>query len=225
MCIRRLLTLILCFAVAALAAPSLASAQVVHDQFFGAIDTINNAVTGQGTGFEGGAWFEYPQPEAPTWWNQWFFNNENITGSKWIEYDIKLTQPEPFPVDPTIEVAINWSGRDWTDPATPPIPGTITNPDDFIVRESVFTGTVGQDGVQLSNVGDRIYIPDFNPIWVSIDVRTINPGDPGASPIVQIEGEIWHRHIPEPSTALLGLVGMGLATVAGGRLRRRNFRA
>jgi hypothetical protein len=211
----------LCFALAALAAASVASAQVVHDDFFGDVDTSDNTVTGGGTGFNNGEWFEYPQPTGPTWWNQWFFNNERIEGSKRIEYDIQLTQLEPFPLDPTIEVVINWSGRNWTDPGTPPIPDASANPDEFIVRESIFTGVVGEEPLALSNLGDPIIIPDFNPIWVSIDVRTIDPGDPGGSPIVQLTGEIWHEHIPEPSTGLMGLV---MAAVVGYWLRRRNFR-
>ena len=137
--------------------------------------------------------------------------------------NIQLTQLEPFPVNPTVEVAINWSGPNWTDPGSPPLPDSSANIDESIVRESIFTGIVGDQPVDLSNLGDPIFIPDYNPIWVSIDVRTINPGDPGVSPIVQLTGELWHEHIPEPATAVMGL--LCLCTAAVIRLRRRNSQA
>lgn len=224
MCTKKFHTLLLCFAVALLATASVASAEVIHDYFNAQIDTQTNYVEGNGTGFDNGHWYEYPQGSEPSWWNQWFFNGGDINGSKWIGYDMFLWQIGPFTTPPVIEVAMNWSGPEWVNPLTPPTPQLITQPGD-IVRQTIFNGIV-EGIVHLRPQGEPIEILDFNPVWISIDVRAIEPGVPMYSPAVGLFGHISHEHIviPEPSS-LIGLFSLSVVGLVGYGLRRRKSRA
>jgi hypothetical protein len=177
----------------------------VHDEFFVWLDPPNIISQGSGSGFAQGTWFEYTDPTAgPNWWNQWFFNSPDIAGSKEIEWNISIEGDIPIGL---IELAINYSTQDWLDPAQPPLPDL----NQFIVRESIFIGP--PSGV-ISNIGDPLLIPDFNPIWVSMDIRIL---DPLIFPVL-VTGEIWHEHIPIPEPAATTLCLIGLAAMA---IRRR----
>ena len=197
---KRLSTILLCFAVALLATVSVASAEVVHNSFWADMDTATNTIVGSSVPF-----FEYPQPDGPTWSNAWFFNSPEIKGSKWIEYWMMLGG------NPTgdIEVAINWSNRQWTDITRPP---TEPTEDEFIVRETIIGPEVLPGGQNVwENPGNPIIIPDYNPIWVSFDVRAFD----GSTGELQMDVQLWHEHIvPEPGTLamlLTGLIGLALA--------------
>ena len=200
---KRLTTMLLCFAVALLATVSVASAEVVHNSFWADMDTATNTIVGSSVPF-----FEYPQPDGPTWSNAWFFNSPEIKGSKWIEYWMMLGG------NPSgeIEVAINWSNDQWLDTTRPP-----TDPvdDPFIVRETIIGPEVLPGGQNIwENAGNPIIIPDYNPIWVSFDVRAFD----GSTGELQMDVQLWHEHVPEPATmALLGLGGLAIL-----RRRRRS---
>lgn len=193
---------------------SVAQAGVVHSEFLVQLNPDNTVTPGPpalNSGFDNGNWFEYTDPGGgPNWWNQWFFNSPDIPGSKWIEWDIFM-EPLGDPIG-VIEVAINYSTRDWIDPNSPPLPDL----NQHIIRESIY---VGIPSCSISNIGDPLLIPDFNPIWVSIDIRVLQPmPDP-----VSIGGSIWHEHhpIPEPSTfVLLGIGGVAIVGYGWHRKRR-----
>ena len=195
--------MLLCSAVLLLGTVSVASAEVVHNAFWADMDTATNTIVNSSVPF-----YEYPQPDGPTWSNAWFFNSPTLPGSKWIEYWMMLGG------NPSgdIEVAINWSGPNWTDPTRPP---TDPAEDGFIVRETIIgPGPLPGGQNEWDNFGNPIWIPDYNPIWVSFDVRAFE----GASGELQMDIELWHEHIPEPATmTLLALGGLGLI-----RRRRRS---
>ncbi len=201
-----------------LLSPSVAQPSVVHDTFFVTLNpdnTVDQPSSG-GSGFDGGTFFVYSDPAGgPNWWNQWFFNSPEILGSKTIEWQIGF-EGVPDTEPPTVvEVAINYSSRDWLDPSTPPMPGD----DPFIIRESIFIGSPGP-GQVINNFGNPLLIRDFNPIWVSIDLRLLESSGFDA---VLVGGEIWHEHhpIPEPTSlivwSLLGAIGIAV----GWRRKRR----
>jgi len=193
--------------VAGLSASALA--QPKNDVFNGIIQR-DGSVTGGGSGWNGGQWVEYPNTG---WWNQWFYDDPpDRTRWKKISYDIHLFKEVPVPNNPVdVEVAINWSTMAY--PATgpngdPPIPPlTPLEEQDFIGRDIIFSGPVlgsGPNEVHLQD--DNYVIPDFNPEWISIDVRLLTP-----NPDVQVhfDGTIEHECLPEPATlSLLALGGL-----------------
>ena len=77
--------------------------------------------------------------------------------------------------------------------------------------------------INLSNPRIPFVIEEYNPEWISIDVRVIDQsGILQQSPegdLVQLTGQIAHECVPEPSAALL----LGLA--AGGLVIRRRRRS
>jgi hypothetical protein len=195
-----------------------ASAEVVHNWFWADMDASTNTIIGSGyidgePMYQDTTFFEYPQDQEPTWSNAWSFNGGPIEGSKWIEYSIQLSPNEPDMNGPTmiepgmivVEVAINWSGPNWLDTTRPP---TDPAEDPFIVREIVYEGPV-DFGFEINNRGNPILIPDYNPIWVSYDVRVLDYAA-GTDPFLGGDIQLWHEHVPEPATMSLPCIG-GLA--------------
>ena len=196
-----------------------AGAVVNHDIFSIVLNADNSVNFGYGSGFAGGTWFEYPQPDGLTWWNQWFYDDPVLPDHyKEIWWDIFIgaeTALPPF----DLEVAINWTTEDYQvgPTAGPPIgPGA----EDFIVRETIFSGTLFDGDVVF--LADELIIPDYNPEWVSIDVRILQSSLPIPIPQVRIEGDIWHEcianDVPDGGATLILL---GLASIAAGVLRKR----
>ena len=190
-----------------------------------------NYVVGGGTGYGatqtnplGGIWYEYPQPEnstaPPSWWNQWYYDGVFLEDHwKHIEIDFwaQMWVPEGEPTPPQngrFDVIFNWTNPLWRNPNAPPLPPPVQgyDPEDYIVRNG------GVEGVIIGNERQHFHyewnVWDYNPMWVSVDVR-------GA--FVDITGGvITHdcRPIPEPCTfivwSLLGASGIGI-----GWLRRK----
>lgn len=183
------------------------------DQFWVTFDVNGQLVAGGGSGYGDGTWYYYENTE---WWNQWFYDHP-YDPDRWKEIDLGFTIQ---PSDPTyggyyIELVINWSTPEWSaDGVTdnPPLPPLTPNDEGlYIARELVWSGEFC--GVQEFVLEDFI-IPDYNPEWISIDVRGMG--------FEIVEGTGWIRHsclIPEPAT--LSLFGLGAAGLLAARLRRR----
>ena len=127
-------------------------------------------VLGGGSGWQGGYWFYYPDSG---WWNQWFYDHpfdperDKIVT---IEFDLIPMMPGP------IEIALNYSTDLWSavsfEPPLPPLipPGME---DEFIARVTLLEGdTIELEGHHRFNY----VIRDYNPEWVSIDVRSFGGG-------------------------------------------------
>jgi len=196
---KTLTRMLLCLGVVLLGTVSVASAEVVHSSLWADMDTAANVITGSSQPF-----YEYPQGTDPSWWNAWFFNSPQIEGWKWIAYYMELRNTSG---NQEVEVAINWSGPGWTDPGRPP---TDPAEDPFIVRETIFLGAL-EPGLNILESVDPIIIPDYNPIWVSYDVRAFE----GSTGELQMDVWIDHEHVPEPAT--MTLLAFGSLAV----LRRR----
>lgn len=188
-----------------------ATADMYYDQFW-CYEDATGAFTGGSTGYPGmypdvnGEWYYYPQTD---WWNTWFYNGP-FRPPPWykiihVEADVTL-----FPGG-TLDLAFNWATDEWSlqDPPPsgpwprPPLPDDVagTLEGRYIGRYEFWSG---QEPITQHIVYDYI-IPDYNPEWVSIDVRGDN---------YEIVGEIWHECVPEPASAMLALCGLLL-------LRRR----
>ncbi len=160
----------------------------------------NGVIGGGGSGFNGGEWYYY---ENTDWWNVWFYDHP-YDPTRWKKIDIAFTiAPLDLALDSWAEVTYNWST-----PFYPPNPGEPPLPDglplelenEWIMRAdpSIFVGELSGDPICII---DSIIIPDYNPEWISVDIRGFN---------FVLDGCITHECIPEPATmSLLVLGGIG----------------
>jgi hypothetical protein len=141
-----------------------------------------------GSSFYG--WYYYENYE---WWNIWFYDHP-FDDERYKTIDVKFWWYS-FSGDPfNIEVAINWATDRWSleNPSgdAPPLPPlSISREDLYIGREIV--------PIDLQTQGEVTYsftIPDYNPEWVSMDVRGYN---------AMIEsGQIIHECLPSTAPSL-----------------------
>ncbi|MBN1912228.1 MAG: PEP-CTERM sorting domain-containing protein [Pirellulales bacterium] len=193
---KRLLCVAVIGVVAALLVGGPALAGVIrHDDFTGTV-LPGNIVEGSGTGFDGGRFIEYPVPGQPSWWNQWFYNDPpNPERWKWIDLHMDLFSEYPSDV---IEIAINWTTMEYPEnPNEPP----LVDPGGLIGRYTVFTGQVNGNMC----IDKSIEIISYNPEWVSIDIRVLDPM--GSSNGVSFSGVMEHQCVPEPGTIVLLVMG------------------
>ncbi len=193
------LAVMLALAASAAAAPK-------TDTFTVDIGSQNDLRSGDGTGWDN-RFVYYPNTD---WWNMWFYDDPpNDARWKLITYDITMY----VEVSPDLtEVAINWSTMaNPPNPGQPPIPPMTPEEEQArIVRQVIFSGQP-MYGEHL--VGD-IIIPDYNPEWVSIDIRSYDADGWD----VYATGTITHECLPEPATLSVLALG-GLAVLA--RRRRK----
>jgi len=123
---------------------------------------------GGGSGYNDGEWYYYPNTD---WWNIWFFDHpydqDRVKGM-----NISFTIDGP---GGAAEVVINYSTDIWSDEGTPGIPPlpplSVDDEEDYIIRpEPIFSGQI------LGPTPINVYfeIPDYNPEWISIDIRGWN---------------------------------------------------
>ncbi len=144
----------------------------VVNSFWVGMDQSGQLVPGMsgGTDYYNGpgginGWFWYPSG----WWNIWFYNDPldltrykeiSIMGSVW-----KLDPGAPA----WVEIAINWSGPEWPPGEPPP-----TEPTDeiHIERFPVVMSDL-PNGYEIFEFFGFL-IEEYNPEWVSVDVRGFN---------------------------------------------------
>jgi len=184
------------------------------DSYFGLIIDGSNTVSYMdGSGYNDGEFYYYPQTG---WWNQWFFNSEEIENHwKKITYDIYVDN-DTVSAD-ILQVVINWSTPLWTDPTAPPLPEAMAGlqEDQYIDRSTVIWDDI-VDGY--TTIDGEIQILDYNPIWVSIDVRVIT--EDGNSNFF-VDGDIYHECLGVPEPATLTLFSAGVLGLFGIVRRRR----
>jgi len=189
----------------------------VTNQYWIAMDPAGNPIpdpmyTGGTDYYDDGAslygWYYYPTSD---WWNIWFYDHPfNDTRIKEIFTSFNLWKFDPG-LPSYVEFAVNWATDYWPPDSPPPLP-----PDDepFIGREVLF---VGQD---MEGFYEFFYeILDYNPEWVSIDVRGYNfviengwiehaclqsldlafviTGEPLGEADVEIEKTVWDTDLQE----------------------------
>ncbi|MBU1471945.1 MAG: hypothetical protein KJ723_14810 [candidate division Zixibacteria bacterium] len=121
---------------------------------------------GGGENAFGEGWFYYPMYD---WWNIWFYDHPyDPTRYKEVHFDVEFieTMPGGF-----VEFALNWSTDQWSidqpiGDSAPPLPGV--DEDLYIGRAILYAGPIPPGPMPLDFV-----IPEYNPEWVSVDVRGI----------------------------------------------------
>ncbi len=145
----------------------------LHNEFYVAFDPSGTFLGGGGTNPYGQGWYEYPSG----WWSIWFYDHPYDPERKkefHLEFDV-------FKLDPLapnfVEVAINWSTDAWSleGNVDPPLPGVDEAA--FIGRHIVLSG----EEIEGHYVFD-FELPDYNPEWISVDVRGFNFEIPQGGP-------------------------------------------
>ncbi len=195
------------------------------DSFFDVTYDVNvdpRGPQGTGTGYDNGAWFRYaPQIDPATgnettpggwavrrdpfqspapWWNQWFYNDPLIPGGKRVRLELYWDTGTSYDFD----ITINWSNRQYPFEDRPPMP----DQGELIERLDAWH-IVNDDTGQL--ITDWFYLPiDYNPVWVSIDIRGYYGFDPSGQPVPggPITGVLEHQCVPVPGAFLLLASGM-----------------
>ena len=144
----------------------------ITNQFWIAMDPAGNpdpALTGgtdyydDGTSLNG--WYYYPDSE---WWNIWYYDHPLAYGRKKI-IDTHLILSQWMLGESWVEIAINWATDSWVGYDYPPLPGC--DEELYIGREIIYSGPAPETRIPI----DYIYeILDYNPEWVSMDVRGYN---------------------------------------------------
>jgi len=200
---KRFICILSCFVFVVLCTGVAAHAAL--DDFYCTVTGYDN-VSGGGTGYDGGTWFEYPQGTEESWWNQWFYNGPIVLpGGIWGEFSFDYA-----PIDPEQEsylnITMNWTTPDWSpNPAAPPLPGLPPNAEDYIDGRQGYWGVSGE-----STFDTGLWIPTgYSPEWMSISVRGYN--------MEITDGTFEHVGVPIP--AAVWLLGSGLIGLVG--IRRR----
>ncbi|MHC4595056.1 MAG: hypothetical protein ACYS9C_11535 [Planctomycetota bacterium] len=185
------------------------------DNFWIELHLANEFFDGYGSGFDDGTGMRdivnFPTPwyyyENTDWYNQWFYDDPpDPTRWKEITYDIFIESA----LNSKVTIAVNWSSLAYPGGSgQPPLPTLLLPPEleqIWIVREVIFDDFVVDGQI----IAGTLIIPDYNPEWVSIDVRAYGQ-------YVLLNGTITHECIPAPGAIVLGSIGVGLV----GWLRRR----
>jgi hypothetical protein len=146
-----------------------ATSNPISNAFMAEMGPGNDLLYGDGEDAYGEGWYFYPMV-VPGWWNIWFYDHP-FTYERYktihIEFDLFPTGMPNF-----AEVAINWSTDQWSldqppNDSAPPLPGVDEHL--YIGRHTVLAGEMLE--------GHFIFdytIPDYNPEWVSVDIRGEN---------------------------------------------------
>lgn len=179
-----------------------AVAEPITDAFYAEVDSFGGVVYGTGDGYNGGTWYHYVTTQDD-WWSQWFYDHPP-TPDRWKEIDVNgyLAALNPIDGDGYAEVAINYTTENYSNPSSPPL-----DDDQYIVRETIWSGPLYwitdemdpeiQWPFEEELLGGAVIL-DYNPEWVSIDIRGWN---------FEIDGLITHECLPEPATLSLLVLG------------------
>jgi hypothetical protein len=112
----------------------------------------------------------------------------------------------------SVTIAFNWTilGYNSGPDGPPPLPPLHPDVEDYLIIRDVIFNEGGISGTK--NITGSLIIPDYNPEWLSIDIRV-----GGVTIPYSISGTLTHECIPAPGAIILGCIGIGCVN----RLRKR----
>ncbi len=150
-----------------------------------AIDPLGVFLNGFGEDAYGEGWYYYPNTG---WWNVWFYDHP-FDPTRMKEFFAWANILPVIPGTPSmIEIAINWSTPEWPPGLPPPVPPLDPVEEQMSIgRETFyfFEGILEPGGPPAEF---DFVIPNYNPEWVSMDVRGSN---------FVIDGVIEHTCLPQ----------------------------
>jgi len=142
-----------------------------------ALDEDGTYLLGDGDGYAGGTWYYYPEADGPGWWRQWFYNGPCDSNRKGqLDYAVYIKAIDRS-LQTSLEVRFNWATADWSalEKRRPPLPTDAPTPE---LQEKYMQGWALHhvDNWFIGTVEPikSHAIADYNPQWVSIDVRGHN---------------------------------------------------
>jgi hypothetical protein len=144
------------------------------------LDSNGNYIMGQGDGYGGGTWYYYP---ATGYYRQWFYNDPYDPDREgYLYYRVFITAND-YAKSVSFDVHFNWTTAAWSQLGhnRPPLPSDCPTAGDeakymdteeLQALDSVFLGNPTSPG-SVEPAKTRI-IREYNPEWVSIDVRGKN---------------------------------------------------
>jgi hypothetical protein len=178
-------------------------AETIYNEFYG-LNIGGVIVEGWGQDAFGAGWYLYPMDN---WWNIWFYDHPlDVRRSKDMILNVSVAGPG------ILDLAFNWSTVEWTlegEPTgelSPPLPGV--DEERYIRREIVYSGPIDP-----GQYAFNITVPDYNPEWVSVDVRGFD---------FEISGVIGHTCRAQMNQAFVinnpGIEPQGACCIEGGTL-------
>jgi len=137
-------------------------------------------------------WYFY---EFSEWWNIWFYDHP-FDPERYKEIDVSFQLFKANPGMPSyVEIAINWATDFWEPGGPPPLPPLDPQYEDVVIgRYTLLESEEFREGFYEF---PTFYIEEYNPEWVSMDVRGFN--------YRIVEGIIAHDCLPSTSQQSLDL--------------------
>jgi len=160
-------------------------ARAAQDHFLVQLGAAGEIVQGDGTGFNRGSWYYYPDSDRLA---QWFPQEAARDSRCVIVVDLTVALPDTKPgAGGSVEVSVGWSRPGWAGaPDTPPLPDR-QNPAQEQRDVDSRTIVARTDVCQAVSLNVSLEITEFCPPWISIGVRGRN---------VRVEGRIRHDSAP-----------------------------
>jgi len=138
-----------------------------------------------------GDWPDFYYYPDTGWWNMWFFDHlYHPFRTKEMSLEFFYIRAADGVTPWAVEIAFNWSSEEYMNPDEPPIP-PITPEDEarYIRRQVVIPWGEYIDPLEPLDLGPFLLdILEYNPVWVSVDIRGYN---------VALQGTLWHECIED----------------------------
>lgn len=200
------------------------------DSFWIAISESNYCMGGDGTGWSDPTGNEWDLYWDSDYWTQWFDNGAYDSDRySVVHLEFTVEPVDSYTMGP-VQVVLGWTTPEWSalgldrPPLSDDFTGSGVSEDFYIERELLVdlpygtTQSIYPNGIPTLYYDFYYLIPDYNPEWISVGMR---------SQMFYAEGTIEHscqpgnddNIVPEPAS--ITLLGLGFAGLAVRRFRSR----